>query len=624
MALPLNEVERLKRKLRKKLRQIENLEIVDRELNDEELDKISKKKEIRKELSDLIKASEAEGFKEVEKSFTFIDKTEAVSAETCYQGDISTESITEQVGFWSLDASEPCEEMKRKSSEYSEIPNCDKIVEKKPCLEEVQTIPSKPSDNVAKANIKADQVQSSDKPTESEPVHTSKPSTKLPKHDQPTETCKAPNAQTNHKSKPAASKPTVPSDLTKWRKVSWSVEELCGHDDLVLDCDVDINLGLAITCSRDTTVKVWSLSGGSLVHSLRGHTGQVTGVRFLSREATEAIGLALDVPELSICAVSGSQDCSVKVWDLVSGSLVKSYYTYNGITRLEVVPNTTCTLTGTDGGKLELYDMATGRCPYSHRVHEEAVTALCVKDGETPTLLSGGQDGIIKLFALEEETFNLRCLFVSENVKADPDTSVHNRPVYSIAIGASDLLFYGDDGCNIKAIDWRKGRLRKIANHAEDVGFTDAVAAAGDLLIASTYDIDTGQGGLNLFYELPVAGIVPKYVATLMDGDTTRISSLRAKISNGSLTVISCGQEVKLWRQETLKGAKSKDGSTSVRGCVLTMDKGLVYDSGSDGELDSDAEDGVRSVSVGTGAGVGDNGVPYDGKSTGFCNCSIM
>jgi hypothetical protein len=57
---------------------------------------------------------------------------------------------------------------------------------------------------------------------------------------------------------------------------------------------------------------------------------------------------------------------------------------------------------------------------------------------------------------------------------------------------ASDLLYYGDDGCNIKAIDWRKGRLRKIANHAEDIGFTDAVAAAGDLLVASTYDIDTG------------------------------------------------------------------------------------------------------------------------------------
>ena len=245
------------------MRQIENLEIVDRELNDEELDKISKKKEVRKELSDLIKASEAEGFKEVEKSFTFIEKTEAISAETCNQGDISTESITEQVGFWSLDDSEPSEEMKRKSSEY-EIQNCDKIVEKKPCLEEVQTIPST-HDKVAEATVK---VHTSDnKPTKSEPVLSDKPiSTKLPKHDQPTETCKAPvKPQTSQKGKPATSKPNVPSDLAKWRKVSWSVEELCGHDDLVLDCDVDINLGLAITCSRDTTVKVSAYSDHSVL-----------------------------------------------------------------------------------------------------------------------------------------------------------------------------------------------------------------------------------------------------------------------------------------------------------------------------------------------------------------------
>ena len=263
MALPLNEVERLKRKLRKKLRQIENLEIVDRELNDEELDKISKKKEVRKELSDLIKASEAEGFKEVEKSFTFIEKTEAISAETCNQGDISSESITEQVGFWSLDDSEPSEEMKRKSSEY-EIQNCDKIVEKKPCLEEVQTIPST-YDKVAEVTVK---VHTSDnKPTKSEPVLSDKLiGSKLPKHDPPTETCKAPvKPQTSQKGKPATSKPNVPSDLAKWRKVSWSVEELCGHDDLVLDCDVDINLGLAITCSRDTTVKVSAYSEHSVL-----------------------------------------------------------------------------------------------------------------------------------------------------------------------------------------------------------------------------------------------------------------------------------------------------------------------------------------------------------------------
>ena len=43
MAEDAQEVERLKRRLRKKLRQIENLELLERELNREELDKVKRK-----------------------------------------------------------------------------------------------------------------------------------------------------------------------------------------------------------------------------------------------------------------------------------------------------------------------------------------------------------------------------------------------------------------------------------------------------------------------------------------------------------------------------------------------------------------------------------------------------
>ena len=53
-------------------------------------------------------------------------------------------------------------------------------------------------------------------------------------------------------------------------------------------------------------------------------------------------------------------------------------------------------------------------------------------------------------------------------------------------------IYYGDDGFNLKAIDWKGGRLHKIANHAENIGFTDSLAACGDLLIATTFDLDSG------------------------------------------------------------------------------------------------------------------------------------
>ena len=74
--------------------------------------------------------------------------------------------------------------------------------------------------------------------------------------------------------------------------------------DLVLDCSVGETV--VVTASRDTTVKVWSLSG-ELLHSLRGHTGPVTGVRTLGEEMV----------------VSASQDCHLKIWNLESGHCIK-------------------------------------------------------------------------------------------------------------------------------------------------------------------------------------------------------------------------------------------------------------------------------------------------------------
>ena len=61
----------------------------------------------------------------------------------------------------------------------------------------------------------------------------------------------------------------------------------------VLNVDCDLGPGLAVTASRDTTVKVWSVTSGELVLSLRGHTGPVTGVRLLNMEDSQALGAVI-------------------------------------------------------------------------------------------------------------------------------------------------------------------------------------------------------------------------------------------------------------------------------------------------------------------------------------------
>jgi len=601
MAMKLSEAEKLKRKLRKKLRQIENLEIVDRDLNDEELSKISKKEFIRKELAELNQAYDEN--EEVEKTFTIIEKEDLTSVEvksqSCIQIRDSTNivNLTTQI-FDSNSAIEDLEKMKRKLSDSGD--QIEVSGEKRSFSEIVE------STSNTSSNTKIDGRTT---PTVNNNTNTNKGNV--------SRTDSEPNAKIN--STKCKRQEEKSDSLKHLRQVSWTVEDLLGHDDLVLDCDIDVDLNLAITSSRDTTVKVWNLSSGSLMHSLRGHTGQVTGVKFLSCEAIEKVKTALNYPNFSIGAVSVSEDCSIKIWDLSSGNLLKSIYTYNGITKLEVLPETTCTITGTDGGKLEIYDLTSGLSPFSERVHDEAVSALCTKKTDIITLASGGNDGIIKLFQLEENSCTLRCLFVSENLKSDPSTSIHVRPIYSISIGGSGLLYYGDNGCNLKSINWKEGLINKYANHVEDVGFTDSVSVHEEFLVASTYDIDNGEGGINVFIETEMTSL--KYAATLMDGNTKRISGLRAKYKNGVLTIISCGHEVKLWRQNSSNVSKFKEGSTSIRGGVLSIDKGLICDSGSEEELDSDMEDSTQNRNESNDT---ENEGPFNRKQSSFCNCTTM
>ena len=64
-------------------------------------------------------------------------------------------------------------------------------------------------------------------------------------------------------------------------------------------------------------------------------------------------------------------------------------------------------------------------------------------------------DGEIKIHEIRDQS--LSCVYVSENVRSLTGGSVHLRGVKSVVV-KGDRLFCGDDGVNIKVLDWKKGR----------------------------------------------------------------------------------------------------------------------------------------------------------------------
>ena len=191
------------RRLRKKLRQIEVLEYSNRQLNNEELLKVTKKDLLRTELSELVKAIESDiETEETEDGFTVL-KAE----------DIIIKSVDTQ-------------EMKRRASENQDEHIPEKKKTHEPEADDDSNRQSQPSTSESRSRPEDNGGENN--------------SLQVGNSEQDTE---------DRRNKNRIRK--LRAGLEKSR---WSVRELEGHEDLVLDCDIQDNL--VVTASRDTTVKV--------------------------------------------------------------------------------------------------------------------------------------------------------------------------------------------------------------------------------------------------------------------------------------------------------------------------------------------------------------------------------
>ena len=212
------------RRLRKKLRQIEVLEYSNRQLNHEELLKVTKKDLLRAELSELVKVIEIDKeTEEIEDGFTVLKAEDIKSVDT--------------------------QEMKRRASENQDEHIPEKKKTHEPEADDRQSQPStsesRPEDSGGENN--SQQVGNSESGEDTEDRRNKNRIRKLR------------------------------ADLEKSR---WSVRELEGHEDLVLDCDIQDNL--VVTASRDTTVKVGYFH--ALHKEVTTMSVNITGLEHLDRQ----------------------------------------------------------------------------------------------------------------------------------------------------------------------------------------------------------------------------------------------------------------------------------------------------------------------------------------------------
>ena len=164
-------------------------------------------------------------------------------------------------------------------------------------------------------------------------------------------------------------------------------------------------------------------------------------------------------------------------------------------------------------------------------------------------------------------------------------------------------------------MDWRKGNLRKVPNHVENIGFTDCVKHSGDVLAASYYDIDTGSGGINIYNNNKDQD--PEYSVSVTDEETSRILSLDIQNDpEGRILLMTGGRELKMWKKILdINNRQEEDVIVRARVCHMFTDGGL-----STGASESEMSEDEMISSVNEA----NNRTAVLEKKSGFCNCSLM
>jgi WD40 repeat protein len=145
----------------------------------------------------------------------------------------------------------------------------------------------------------------------------------------------------------------------------------------------------AVTGSNDKTVRVWDLATGTEQAVLTGHTGEV---------------LAVAVTQDGSRAVTGSDDRTVRVWDLETGT-EQTVLTSNGgdVWAVALTPDRNRVVAGSIDGTVRIWNLETGTEQAVLTGHTGAVSAVALTpDGNRA--VTGSRDQTVRIWNLETGT----------------------------------------------------------------------------------------------------------------------------------------------------------------------------------------------------------------------------
>ncbi|MFN8489554.1 MAG: protein kinase [Caldilineaceae bacterium] len=210
-----------------------------------------------------------------------------------------------------------------------------------------------------------------------------------------------------------------------------------GHTKTVTSVRLSTDGCLALSGSRDRTLRLWDLESGKCLRVMKGHAAGVTSV-CLSADAR--------------LALSGSADATLRLWDLASGQCLRVMEGHiQLVTSVNLSTDGRFALSGSGSplgqsdNTLRLWDVASGQCLRIMEGHTDPVLSVCFSaDGHYA--LSGSVDKTLRLWDVETGC----CLHIFWG---------HTNDVNSVCLSADrTIAFSGSDDFTVRQWDVATGQ----------------------------------------------------------------------------------------------------------------------------------------------------------------------
>jgi WD40 repeat protein len=234
------------------------------------------------------------------------------------------------------------------------------------------------------------------------------------------------------------------------------------HQKAVRTLAIDPGGSFLVSGSNDRTVKIWEINTGNLIKTGIGHTGS-------------AIALAIS-PNGELFA-SGSGDNTIKLWELKTGKLRFTLRGHTGwVNALAFHPKGNMLVSGGADKTIALWNLETQELIGTFYGHTSTVRSLSISP-QGNMLISGGNDNMIKI----------RNLLTGELLHT---LTEHTGSVCSIAISPDgNLLASGSNDTTLRLWNVGTGKLLyTLADHSSGV---TSVSISQNNMMASTSDDGT-------------------------------------------------------------------------------------------------------------------------------------